>query len=87
MEIILKCLQIHVKLYKSYRSLKKKVVPLQTKGCETAQARQLMQASLLSLNRSCAAYTAKAIRQEAWSKRCSPFAITVNIIIDIPKII
>lgn len=28
-------------------------------------------------------YAAKAIRLEAWSKRCSPFAITVNIIIDI----
>ena len=27
-------------------------VPLQPKGCETAPARQLMQASLLSLNRS-----------------------------------
>ena len=34
---------------------KKKVVTLQPKGCETAHARQLMQASLLSLNRSCAA--------------------------------
>ena len=27
----------------------------------------------------------KAIRQVAWSKRCSPFAITVNIIIDNTK--
>ena len=35
----------------------------------------------------CGVNAAKAIRLEAWSKRCSPFAITVNMIIDIPKII
>ena len=33
----------------------------------------------------CGVKAAKAIRQEAWSKRCSIFAITVNIIIDIRK--
>ena len=39
------------------------------------------------LHRPCGVNAAKAIRQEAWSKRCSLFAITVNIIIDIRKII
>ena len=52
----------------------------------TEGTQELMQVSLLSLKRSCAAYAAKAIRLEAWSKRCFPFAITVNII-DIQKII
>ena len=34
------------------------------------------------LHRPCGVNAAKAIRQEAWCKRCSPFAISVNIIID-----
>ena len=37
---------------RDYSLFRKKCVPLQPKGCETAHARQLMHASLLSLNRS-----------------------------------